>query len=35
MENNTITHESLIIVIALDKSTSMGGSKWRNTNRST
>ena len=35
MENNTTTHESMIIVIALDKSLSMGGSKWRNTNRST
>ena len=32
MEENNQIHESGIIVIALDKSGSMGGSKWRNAN---
>lgn len=35
MEENNQIHESGIIVIALDKSTSMGGSKWRNANKGT
>ena len=35
MEESKQIHESGIIVIALDKSTSMAGSKWRNANNGT